>query len=263
MSNKDYTDEIKKYENEANTLSNDEEFHSKDLSEAELSKKTAERNYYIEFKDNEGNLIKKIYVDRHDYILYKRPIWAEWKREQLAKRCLIPNGKGGYKHCMNDCSLCNKCKNRTLVSLDSLREDHNFEPITDNDGTILFSLSDICKLLGVCNSTSIKEKLNRDDRCKTTESGKKIYVGVNNVIRLIFQTKNDFYNELTDWLSDKVILLLFEACRIEIETNDKVDEENEIIESEDDYLDDESYRMLNKELKSQNSIFGKEIIRVS
>lgn len=30
MSNKDYTDEIKKYENEANILSNDEEFHSKD-----------------------------------------------------------------------------------------------------------------------------------------------------------------------------------------------------------------------------------------
>lgn len=136
MSNKDYTDEIKKYENEANTLSNDEEFHSKDLSEAELSKKTPERNYYIEFKDDEGNVIKKIYVDRHDYILYKRPIWAEWKREQLAKRCLIPNDKGGYKRCMNDCSLCNKCKNGTLVSLDSLREDHNFEP-TDIDDTPL------------------------------------------------------------------------------------------------------------------------------
>lgn len=135
--------------------------------------------------------------------------------------------------------------------------------ITDNDGTTLFSLSDICKLLGVCNSTSNKEKLNKDDRYKTTESGKKIYVGVNNVIRLIFQAKNDFYNELTDWLSDKVIPLLFEAGRIEIVTNDKVEEENEIIESEDDYLDDKSYRMLNKELKSQNLIFGKEIIRVS
>lgn len=59
MSNKDYTDEIKNYENEANALSNDEEFHSKDLSEAELCKKTAERNYYIEFKDDEGNVIKK------------------------------------------------------------------------------------------------------------------------------------------------------------------------------------------------------------
>lgn len=37
---------------------------------------------------------------------------------------------------MNDCSLCNKCKNGTLVSLDSLREDHNFEP-TDIDDTPL------------------------------------------------------------------------------------------------------------------------------
>ena len=98
---------------------------------------------------------------------------------------------------------------------------------------------------------------------KRLKVARKFMLGVNNVIRLIFQAKNDFYNELTDWLSDKVIPLLFEAGRIEIVTNDKVEEENEIIESEDDYLDDESYRMLNKELKSQNLIFGKEIIRVS
>lgn len=50
MSNKDYTDEIKKYENETNTLSNDEEFHSKDLSEAELSKKTLKEIIILNLK---------------------------------------------------------------------------------------------------------------------------------------------------------------------------------------------------------------------
>lgn len=135
--------------------------------------------------------------------------------------------------------------------------------ITDSNGNTLFALSDICKLLGVYNSTSNKEKLNKEDSYKVSENEKLAYVGVNNIIRLIFHKKKDFYNELTDWISDKIMPVLFQLGKIVIVTNFQNNATVEVEELEDDYLDDESYRLLNKELKNQNLIFGKEILRVS
>ena len=133
----------------------------------------------------------------------------------------------------------------------------------DANGNTLFALSDICRLLGVYNSTSNKEKLNKEDSYKVSENGKLAYVGVNNIIKLIYQNKNDFYNELKDWISDKIMPVLFQLGKIDIVTNSQNNAPVETEEIDDDYLDDESYRLLNKELKNQNLIFGKEILRVS
>ena len=107
MNKDNYNDLIKKeidsFADEAEELNEDEKYHCSDLSEVELKTKTDERSYYIELKDNNGKVLDTIYVDRHDYLLYKRPIWREWKKEQLEKRCLIPAKNSiGYKRCMED-----------------------------------------------------------------------------------------------------------------------------------------------------------------
>lgn len=129
-SNKDLIEEeIVDFGDEAEQLDDDETYHSSGLSDIELSQKTDERSYYIEFKDADGRVLTTIYVDRHDYLLYKRPIWREWKMNQLERRCLIPAKDGnGYKRCMEDCSNCSFSKSGLLSSLDLMKENTNFEP---------------------------------------------------------------------------------------------------------------------------------------
>lgn len=41
-----------------------------------------------------------IEVSEEIYRAYKQPLWAEHKRQEREKRCLISNGKGGTKRCM-------------------------------------------------------------------------------------------------------------------------------------------------------------------
>lgn len=133
IDNKDIEAEIALFGNEADAFDNDEEYHSKNLSTTELMKKTAERSYYIDLVDNYSGKTIRIYVDRHDYLLYKRPIWSAWKKEQLEKRCLIPaKNSEGYKRCMGDCSTCSRIKHGGLFSLEAMKESYNFEPKADN-----------------------------------------------------------------------------------------------------------------------------------
>lgn len=85
MNNDNYNEriqlEIDSFANEAEELNEDEKYHCSDLSEVELKTKTDERSYYIELKDNDGKVLDTIYVDRHDYLLHKRPIWREWNKD--------------------------------------------------------------------------------------------------------------------------------------------------------------------------------------
>lgn len=109
---------------EVEALDGNEKFHCSNLTDVELQTKTDERCYYIDLKDESCNKTTTIYVDKHDYLLYKRPIWREWKRSQLEKRCLIPAKNSiGYKRCMSDCSKCEKSKNGEPISLDNLSKD--------------------------------------------------------------------------------------------------------------------------------------------
>lgn len=66
---------------------------------------------------------QQIHVTRDVYLAYKRPAWAERKRKEREKRCVISNGRVGTKRCTEDCSKCNKQRTGSILSLDKLTED--------------------------------------------------------------------------------------------------------------------------------------------
>lgn len=54
---------------------------------------------------------------------YWRSVWAERKRKEREKRCVISNGRGRTKRCTDDCTKCNKQRTGSSLSLDRLGED--------------------------------------------------------------------------------------------------------------------------------------------
>lgn len=66
---------------------------------------------------------QKITVTEEVYRAYKQPVWAEQKRQEREKMCLISDGKGKAKRCMNDCSQCDKQRTGGSLSLDKFAED--------------------------------------------------------------------------------------------------------------------------------------------
>lgn len=76
---------------------------------------------------------KKIYVTKEVYRAYKQSAWAENKRRERDKKCIISDGKGGIKRCTRSCRECDleRAKeglnpierNGSTLSLDQLIED--------------------------------------------------------------------------------------------------------------------------------------------
>ena len=66
---------------------------------------------------------QKIPVTEDVYRAYKQPVWAERKRQERDKRCLVSNGEGKTKRCMEDCSQCDKQRSGSTLSLDKFTED--------------------------------------------------------------------------------------------------------------------------------------------
>ncbi len=62
-------------------------------------------------------------VTEEVYRAYKQPLWAERKHEEREKRCIISNGKGKTKRCMEDCSTCDKQRTGSVLSLDKFSDD--------------------------------------------------------------------------------------------------------------------------------------------
>ena len=54
---------------------------------------------------------------------YWRPVWAEHKRKEREKRCVISNGRGGTKRCTGDCSSCKEQRTGSVLSLDKFAEE--------------------------------------------------------------------------------------------------------------------------------------------
>ena len=135
MENKEYKDlkELIELSDEAETLSEDEEYHCGNMSVKELMTKTEDRPYYIllQRKDEYVKEDLYIYVDRHDYLLYKRPEWREWRNNRNAERCTIIEN-GVVKRCMKDCSSCKYSRNGKPTSLDKIKEEKNYEPESDS-----------------------------------------------------------------------------------------------------------------------------------
>ena len=77
--------------------------------------------------DNQQRYIEiegqQIPVTEEVYRAYKRPAWAEHKRQERAKRCRDENGN----RCTKDCRLCDKSREGSTLSLDRFAE-QGFEP---------------------------------------------------------------------------------------------------------------------------------------
>lgn len=76
--------------------------------------------------DNQQRYIEingqQIPVTEDVYRAYKRPIWAEHKRNDRQKLCKVSDGKGGLKRCTEDCSKCSRTKEGSFLSLEGLEE---------------------------------------------------------------------------------------------------------------------------------------------
>ncbi|MBS3986295.1 MAG: sigma-70 family RNA polymerase sigma factor [Selenomonadales bacterium] len=66
---------------------------------------------------------EQIPVTEEVYRAYKRPAWAERKRQERSKRCVISNGKDGTKRCTDDCSKCDKQRTGSVLSLNKFIDD--------------------------------------------------------------------------------------------------------------------------------------------
>lgn len=82
----------------------------------------------------EGQVIE---VTEEVYRAYKQPLWAEKKRQEREKRCIISNGKGGIKRCVDDCSECDKQRTGSVLSLDKFTDDGLDFPGAINTSDIL------------------------------------------------------------------------------------------------------------------------------
>lgn len=75
------------------------------------------KSYYLPIDGQE------IPVTEEVYRAYWQPVWAERKRQEREKRCLISDGKGKAKRCMGDCSNCTLQRMGSVLFLDRFQED--------------------------------------------------------------------------------------------------------------------------------------------
>lgn len=73
--------------------------------------------YYITIEGQEITVTEEVYR------AYKRPTWAEHKRNDREKRCQVSDGKGGLKRCLEDCSICDRVRDGSILTLDELAEE--------------------------------------------------------------------------------------------------------------------------------------------
>ena len=69
------------------------------------------KQYYLTIDGQEVTVTEEVYR------AYKRPIWAEHKRNDRQKLCQVSDGKGGLKRCTEDCSKCSHTKEGNVLSL--------------------------------------------------------------------------------------------------------------------------------------------------
>lgn len=64
---------------------------------------------------------------KEQYYAYMRPLWAEMKREERTRRCMVSNSKGKLKRCDDDCKKCDRMKEGAALSLDAFFEETKLE----------------------------------------------------------------------------------------------------------------------------------------
>ncbi len=130
------------------------------------------------------------------------------------------------------------------------------------DNKAYYSLNDIGKYIGIGNPSESKKYLDEKEIKRTSGKGK-IYISIKNVFRLLFYAKNNKLNQFVSWLINVLLPFAFENKLLLIEKEKEIQSTDDAPEfDEEDVLDDESYILLNKELKKQNFIFNKEILKI-
>lgn len=129
------------------------------------------------------------------------------------------------------------------------------------DNEIYYSLNDVGKYIGIGNPSESKRYLDEKGIKRSSSKGR-IFINVKNILDYCFMQKYKIkficivaYKCAFTIAYDNKMILLKKAAEVTI-----ADETEEI--DEDDILDDESYILLNKELKKQNFIFNKEILKI-
>ena len=74
-------------------------------------------DYYITIEGQEITVTEEVYR------AYKRPTWAEHKRNDREKRCQVSDGKGRVKRCLEDCSTCDRVRDGSILTLDEMTEE--------------------------------------------------------------------------------------------------------------------------------------------
>ena len=64
---------------------------------------------------------------KDQYEAYMQPLWAEMKREERSRRCMVSDGRGKLKRCEEDCKNCEKMKEGATLSLEAFFEENELE----------------------------------------------------------------------------------------------------------------------------------------
>jgi RNA polymerase sigma factor (sigma-70 family) len=97
---------------------------------------------------------EQIPVTEEVYRAYKRPLWAEHKRKERAKRCRDENGF----RCTKDCRTCEKTREGSVLSIDRFI-DEGYEPADTVDMAELVADKLLLEQLVAC-----LDDLNPDER---------------------------------------------------------------------------------------------------
>lgn len=132
------------------------------------------------------------------------------------------------------------------------------------NGEVYYSLLDIGHAIGIGNPHETKRYLDDKEIYRGNLKTSPSFISVKNVLRMLFYAKNKVLGDFVPWLIN--VLLPYEVRNRTIIIN-----EDEVIASkqatpeyinEDDDLDDDSYPILNKELRKQIFIFERELLKV-
>lgn len=64
---------------------------------------------------------------KEQYEAYMQPLWADMKREERSRRCIVSDGRGKIKRCEEDCKICEKMKEGATLSLEAFFEENELE----------------------------------------------------------------------------------------------------------------------------------------
>ena len=64
---------------------------------------------------------------KEQYDAYMQPLWAEMKREERSRRCMVSNGRGKLKRCDSDCKKCENMKKGATLSIEAFFEENELE----------------------------------------------------------------------------------------------------------------------------------------